>query len=252
MNNKLTQLLSTKQKDILTLYFTAGFPKLESTISILKGLDSTDVDIIEVGIPFTDPVADGPVIQKSNTVALKNGITLPLLFKQLQEVNISKPIVLMGYFNQFLQFGAEQFCTQCKAANVSGLIIPDLPIAYFNTHYKELFDSNNLHNHYLITPQTSDERIREIDNISTSFIYAVADNSITGNTKDFNDAQVAYFKRIAMLKLKSPIQFGFGIYNNATFSKVCQYGHGGIIGSSFIKALEKGNSITDFVKNIRG
>lgn len=229
-----------KNKKILSIYFTAGFPKLNDTLPIIETLAESGVDLIEIGIPFSDPLADGPTIQASSKVAIDNGMTVNLLFEQLQNVRqkVSIPLVIMSYFNPIMQFGVEKFCKKCAEIGIDGLIIPDLPSEIYTTNYKDIFESNGLTNILLITPQTSDDRIREIDNISNGFIYLVSSAGVTGAKQQFSEEHVSYFKRISDLKLKNPQIVGFGISNSETFKQATQHTNGAIIGSAFIKYIE--------------
>ncbi len=248
-NNRLKDLFAAK-RDILSIYFTAGFPQLQSTADILLSLQNAGVDMVEVGIPFSDPVADGPVIQRSSQQALDNGISLELIFEQLRTVNdqIQIPIVLMGYFNPILQYGVEKFCQSCSETGVSAAIIPDLPLAVFKDQYEVAFGAAGLNFIPLISPQTSDARIKEIDGATEGFIYVVASNSITGAKGEISNLQEQYFKRIANLGLDSPLMIGFGISNNATYRKACQFAQGAIIGSAFINRLRESNDLENDIK----
>ncbi len=252
--NRIQQKLSENKK-LLSIYFTAGFPRLEDTVEILQQLEKEGVDMVEIGLPFSDPLADGPTIQKSSEKALKNGMTTNLLFEQLKDIRktVSIPLILMGYFNPMLQFGVENFCKKCAEVVIDGLILPDLPLAEFQEHYAEIFKKYGLLNIFLITPQTSEERIREIDNASEGFIYMVSSASVTGSSAGFGNEQEDYFKRIASLQLKNQQIVGFGINNSETFKQATKHAKGAIIGSAFIKMLsEKGLSgISSFVKSIR-
>lgn len=243
-----------EDKKLLSIYFTAGFPKLNDTKEILINLEKSGVDMVEIGLPFSDPLADGPTIQKSSTKALNNGMTTNELFKQLKDIReeVKIPLIIMGYLNPILQYGFEKFCKKCLEVGVDGLIIPDLPIHEYVEKYENIFKKNGLINVFLITPQTSEERIRFIDKISTGFIYMVSSASVTGAKQEFSESQTNYFKRIHNLNLKSPQIVGFGISNSKTFKQATQFAKGAIIGSAFIKLLEnKGiDSISDFVKKI--
>lgn len=244
------------KKDILSIYFTAGYPGLNDTETIIQELENSGADLIEVGLPFSDPIADGTTIQESSSKALKNGINLDIIFEQLKSIkNKTKiPLIVMGYLNQMLAYGEERFLKDCMEANIQALIIPDLPIAEYQKSYKHLFEKYNLSNIFLISPQTSPERIREIDDLTDTFIYMVSSSSITGAKGKINDTQIAYFERIKAMKLINPTLIGFGISNRETFSDACKYSNGAIIGSAFInKISEKGDlktNIHDFVKSI--
>ncbi|MCR8666501.1 tryptophan synthase subunit alpha [Aestuariibaculum sp. M13] len=251
--NRLQQKLQ-EDKKLLSIYFTAGYPSLNDTVSIIEDLEKSGVDLIEIGLPFSDPLADGPTIQASSTQALKNGMTTEILFNQLKDIRktVNIPLIIMGYFNPMLQYGVEAFCKQCQAIGIDGLIIPDLPVDVYHDEYKAIFDTYGLVNVFLITPQTSEERIRYIDSISNGFIYMVSSASVTGSQSGFGDEQTAYFKRISDMNLKNPQIVGFGINNNETFNQATTYAKGAIIGSAFIKHVssEKLDTIPDFVSGI--
>ncbi len=244
-----------EDKKLLSIYFSAGHPNLEDTVPILKNLQAAGVDMIEIGLPFSDPLADGPTIQESSTQALRNGMTTNKLFSQLEGIrgHIDIPLVIMGYFNPMMQYGIEKFCQRCEAIGIDGLIIPDLPVDVYNDKYKSLFDQHGLYNMFLITPQTPDERIRYIDRVSNGFIYMVSSAAVTGAQNTFGDTQTSYFKRIANMNLKTPTIVGFGISNAATYTAATNYSKGAIIGSAFIKFLkEKGvDQIQNFVAEIK-
>lgn len=229
-----------EDKKIRSIYFTAGYPSLNDTVTIIKELEKAGVDMIEIGLPFSDPLADGPVIQESSTKAIENGMTTKLFFEQLKDIRneVQIPLLIMGYFNPMMQFGVEQFCKKCNEIGIDGLIIPDLPLEIFEQHYKLIFEKYGLKNIFLITPQTTDERIRQMDELSDSFIYMVSTASITGSGAGFGDAQTEYFKRIADLNLKNPQIIGFGIKDEQTFNQALQFQKGAIIGSEFIKFLK--------------
>ena len=255
--NRIDTLFTEKADHILSMYFTAGYPNLGDTRKIMKALQDGGADVIEVGIPFSDPVADGPTIQKSNQQALENGMNMKLLFDQLEGMRseIDIPVLLMGYFNPVMQYGLEKFCARCQEIGIDGLILPDLPVYEYRKFYKETFIKYGLHNIYLITPQTSEERIKEIDDHTEGFIYMVSSASTTGAKGAVSEVQEAYFARIQMLRLKNPRLIGFGISNNETFERACRYASGAIIGSAFIDLLEKSdnmeNDIKQFVKGIK-
>ncbi len=252
--NRINQTLNQDQK-LLSIYFTAGFPQLEDTISILEQLQEADVDMIELGLPFSDPLADGPTIQESSTQALRNGMTTDKLFTQLEGIRarIHVPLIVMGYFNPMMQYGVERFCKRCQEVGIDGLIIPDLPADVYHTQYQSLFQQYGLLNMFLITPQTPDERIRYIDQVSEGFIYMVSSAATTGAQGSFGDTQQHYFQRIADMKLQSKLLVGFGISNAETYQSAVAHSQGAIIGSAFIKHLEaNGNqSVQAFVKTIR-
>ena len=249
--NRINQLFEKKVNNILSVYFTAGFPNLNDTVKIIQELEKNDVDLIEIGIPFSDPTADGPVIQQSSQQALENGMNLKLLFEQLKEIrkSVSIPLILMGYFNPVFQFGVTEFCEQCKAVGIDGVILPDLPLAEYQENYEAVFNEHNIHNILLITPQTSNERIAEIDQASTGFIYMVSSSSTTGAGKKVEDFGTEYFTRIRDMKLKHPQLIGFGISDKATFDNACKYTCGAIIGSAFVKALQETTSIETSIAN---
>ncbi len=238
--NRINQLFQKKNKNILSVYFTAGFPLLNDTLPTLRALQSRGIDLVEIGIPFSDPMADGVVIQNSSHVALKNGMSIRELFDQLSNVRetINIPLVMMGYLNPIMQFGFEKFCAECNRVGVDGMIIPDLPMADFLSQYKEIAQRYGLEFIFLITPETSDERIREIDSHTNGFIYMVSSAAVTGTQSSF-DSRMDYFNRINAMNLKNPRLIGFGISNKATLDTVNQYASGAIIGSAFIKAIEE-------------
>lgn len=256
MKNKLTELFLRKNKNVLNIYCTAGYPHLDSTSKVLIALQNNGADIIEVGMPYSDPIADGPVIQQSNMQAIENGMTISLLFKQLNEVKnkITVPLILMGYFNPVLQYGIEKFCKDADDAGVAGMIIPDMPMYEYEIIYKPIFEKYNFSFIFLITPQTSDKRIKEADKLSSGFLYAVSSTSTTGTALD-TTGQAEYFKRIAAMKLKNPIMIGFGINNKQTFDAACEYAAGAIIGSAYIKALANNKDVesatASFINSIK-
>lgn len=252
MNRIQTKL--NEDKKLLSIYFSAGFPALNDTVDIIKNLEKSGVDMIEIGLPFSDPLADGPTIQASSTKALKNGMHTALLFEQLKDIRkeVTIPLILMGYFNPMLQYGVESFCKKCNEIGIDGFIIPDLPAQVYHEEYKYIFDRYGLLNIFLITPQTSDERIRYMDSISEGFIYMVSSASTTGAQRGFGEVQQNYFKRIADLNLKNPQIVGFGISNNETFTQATTHAKGAIIGSAFIKHIETQgvDKINEFVADI--
>lgn len=255
--NKLQELFKNKKNDILSIYFTAGYPTLDATGDTIKFLEKSGVDFIEVGMPFSDPMADGPTIQASSEKALANGMNLDVYFSQLKEIksDVNLPLIAMGYVNQMLRYGDDKFLQACVDGGISGLILPDLPLKIYEEQYKAKFDKYGLVNIFLVTPQTSEERIREIDEISNSFIYLVSSASTTGSKSDISNSQVEYFQRVKNMGLKNPLVIGFGISNNETFTQACKYASGAIIGSAFVKAIsEKSDfeTISSFIKNIRG
>lgn len=251
MENRIISLFKRKDKKIVSIYFTAGYPQLNDTQTIIIELAKNGVDMIEIGIPFSDPVADGPVIQKSSEIALKNGMTINLMFEQLREIrkSVSIPLLLMGYLNPVMQYGIENFCLKCKEIGIDGTIIPDLPLEIFESEYRKLFEDNSLSNIFLITPQTSDERIRKIEAASSGFIYMVSSSSTTGAKGAVNEEQVSYFGRISKMNLRAKRLIGFGISDSASFEKASGFANGAIIGSAFIKAIEGEGTIEKKVKN---
>ncbi len=255
--NRIKRLFQNKKSNILNIYFTAGFPKVEDTILIAQHLQKAGVDIIEIGIPFSDPIADGPTIQESNKIALDNGMNLHLLLEQVQEIrkSVSLPIILMGYLNPVLQFGFEKFVIEAARVGVDGLILPDLPVDEYLGMYKSIVDKNGLTNTFLISPTTSEERIRKIDAATNGFIYAVSSSSTTGAQKGFSPEQESYFKRLQDMKLENPFLIGFGVSNHETFAAVSKYSSGAIVGSAFINLLKDStdleSDITRFIKGLR-
>ena len=252
--NRINKTLN-QDKKLLSIYFTAGFPQLQDTVPIVEQLQEAGVDMIELGLPFSDPLADGPTIQESSTQALRNGMTTDKLFTQLEgnRDHIHVPLIVMGYFNPMMQYGVERFCKRCLEVGIDGLIIPDLPADVYHEQYQSLFQQYGLLNMFLITPQTPDERILYIDQISEGFIYMVSSAATTGAQGSFGDTQQHYFQRIADMKLQSKLLVGFGISNAETYQAAVAHSQGAIIGSAFIKHLEaNGNqSVQEFVKTIR-
>ncbi len=253
-HNQINKLFVQKKKEILSIYFTAGFPKLNDTATIINSLSDAGADLIEIGIPFSDSVVDGPTIQHSNQVALENGITLDVLLNQLEGIRESTniPLIMMGYLNPIYQYGVERFCKRCKSIGIDGLIIPDLPLQEYERSYQEIFEENDLHMVFLISPQTSSDRIKMIDGITDSFIYVVSSAATTGAKSEVSGDQVAYFSRIDNLKLKNLRLIGFGISNHTTFLKACENANGAIIGSAFVTALKEANDIESAVKDFVG
>ena len=253
--NSIKNIFQTKDQNLLSIYFTCGFPKLNDTPRVIEGLTSAGVDFIEVGLPYSDPLADGPTIQESSQKALENGINLDIVFEQLMTIKETNktPLVLMGYLNQLLKYGEDKFCQKVVDCGIDTLILPDLPMVEYENHYKVLFEKYGINNVFLITPLTTEDRIRKIDSYTQSFIYMVASSSITGAKGEISQQQIDYFERIKSMNLKSKLIIGFGISDHLTFSKACEYGNGAIIGSAFIKYLEeKGvENIENFVKKIR-
>lgn len=255
--NRIDKLFREKTTNILSVYFTAGYPNLDSTAGIIKALSNSGADMIEIGMPFSDPIADGPVIQQSNQKALQNGISLKLLFQQLSDIRdeVGIPLLLMGYLNPVMQFGIEKFCAQCERIGIDGVILPDLPPRIYMEEYLNIFDKYNLYNILLITPQSSKERIAYIDKISRGFIYMVSSSSVTGSREGFSNDQMSYFKRVSEMKLANPCLIGFGISNHKTFVDAGKFARGGIIGSAFVKILGKEGYtfeiISQFINGIR-
>ncbi|WP_298368055.1 tryptophan synthase subunit alpha [uncultured Lutibacter sp.] len=252
--NRINKKLQ-EDKKLLSIYFTAGYPKLNDTVEVIESLEKSGVDFIEIGLPFSDPLADGPTIQESSTAALENGMTSEVLFNQLKDIRktVSIPLIIMGYFNPMMQYGVEAFCKKCAEIGIDGLIIPDLPVQDYNENYKAIFEKYGIINVFLITPQTSDERIRFIDSISNGFIYMVSSAGVTGAKNSFGDTQKTYFDRIAAMSLKAPQVIGFGISNAETFKQATLNAKGAIIGSAFVNNLSKNGikSIPDFISSIR-
>ena len=248
--NRINKLFKEEKNNILSIYFTAGYPSLNDTTEIIKTLDECSVDLIEIGMPFSDPIADGPVIQDSSNIAIKNGMNTSILFRQLKQIrNITQiPIVLMGYLNPVYQYGYENFINKIIDCDIDGVIIPDMPLSDYVNNFKNQFDKFNISFISLISPNTSDKRIKEIDSISNGFIYVVSSSSITGKRSDFSDEQINYFKRVDDLKLINPKIIGFGISDRDSYRSACQYSNGAIIGTSFIKALS-GNNLKKSIKN---
>jgi tryptophan synthase alpha chain len=245
--NRLDQLFIDKKNNILSIYFTAGYPFLNSVEEIILLLEKKGADMIEIGMPYSDPMADGPVIQETSTVALKNGMSIRNLFDQLKDIRkkTSIPLLLMGYINPVLQFGFNNFCKEASIAGIYGLIIHDLPAHEFEKDFRYIAEANNLKNILLITPDTSAERIKQTDILSSGFIYMVSSASITGKTGGFSESQIDYFKRIKAMKLKNPVMAGFGIHDRKTIENAFSYVNGAIIGSAYMRALMSGYSIEE-------
>jgi tryptophan synthase alpha chain len=248
--NRINTLFDTKKENILSVYFTAGHPKPDTAASIIVELEKNGVDLIEIGIPFSDPLADGPVIQQSSQLALENGMTLKKLLAEVHNIrkSVEIPLILMGYFNTVLQFGVDEFCRQISAIGIDGVILPDMPMEVYQESYQAIFESNGIIPVFLITPGTSDERIRKTDELSKGFIYMVSSASTTGTKSGFNEESTSYFKRIKNMNLKHPVLTGFGISNKETFTQACEYSNGAIIGSAFIKALETDKDVQKTIK----
>lgn len=254
--NRLNNLFETKKNNLLSIYFTAGYPALNTTVKIAEALEKAGADFLEIGFPYSDPVADGPIIQNSSQRALENGMTLKQLFEELQELRnkVSIPVMLMGYVNPIVQYGVENFSKKATEVGVDGLIVPDLPIYEYEKLYAGIFKQYNLSNIFMVTPQTSTERIRKIDELSSSFVYLLSSSTITGVNLKLSDAIEGYYQRIKDMNLKNPTIFGFGITNNNSFKKACEYANGAIVGTAFVKLLSEDNyleKIPEFIKSIK-
>lgn len=251
--NRIQNKLSENKK-ILSIYFSAGFPNLNDTKSLIENLARNNVDMIEIGLPFSDPLADGPTIQSSSNVALKNGMTTKILFEQIKDIRqtVTIPLIIMGYFNPILQFGIDTFLKNCQKTGIDGLIIPDLPLEIYLSEYKNLFESYGISMIFLITPQTPEERIRLIDRNSNTFIYMVSSSNVTGSRERFDENQLAYFEKIAAMNLKTPQIIGFGISNKITFKQATNHQKGAILGSSFVQfiAINPISEIPKFIEKI--
>jgi tryptophan synthase alpha chain len=257
IQNRITSLFEAQKKDVLNIYFTAGYPALHDTTKVLQALQDSGVDMVEIGMPYSDPLADGPIIQHSSTVAIETGMTIRVLLEQLRGIrsSIHIPILLMGYINPILQYGVEAFCEAIAEIGIDGLILPDLPMAEYETHYRALFEKHNISNIFLITPQTSLERVRQIDASSTGFIYIVSTNSTTGSSsKTISDA-TTYFREVQGYQLTNPTLIGFNIKDKNSFDSACEYANGAIIGSAFVKMLGESvdlkKDIASFVQSIK-
>ncbi|REG91049.1 tryptophan synthase alpha chain [Algoriphagus antarcticus] len=248
--NRIHKLFESKKNRVLSIYFTAGFPALEDTLPIMEAIQAGGADIIEIGVPYSDPIADGPTIQDSNMIALENGISLKKLFNQLAgfREKITLPVVLMGYLNPIMQYGMEAFCKKCQEVGVDGLILPDLPMQQYLDDYKLLFEEYGLVNTFLISPQTSEKRILEIDQHSNGFIYMVSSHGVTGAKTGITEEQITYFKRVQAMKLKNSRLIGFGISDSETFSKASEYSNGAIIGSAFIKTVKNSKNLSEDIQ----
>jgi tryptophan synthase alpha chain len=240
---RLKELFKKKQQGILNVYCTAGYPQLNSTVDVMKCLQANGADLIELGMPYSDPLADGPVIQASSSKALQNGMTISKLFEQLKDFrkDVHVPVILMGYLNPLLQYGFENFCAKAAEVGIDGLIIPDIPMYEYENEYKEAIKKHDLDFIFLVTPETSVERIKKLDELSSGFLYAVSSSSITGSDKDFSSVE-NYLKGLKDMKLQNPILVGFGIKDKDTFQTACKYANGAIIGSAYIKAIENSNT----------
>lgn len=256
--NRIDQCFKEKKNRILSIYFTAGYPAVNDTQRLIKALDKYGADMIEIGIPFSDPVADGPVIEESSKKALENGMSLDLLFEQLKDLRklTSMPVILMGYLNPVFRMGTEKFLDRCEKTGVDGVILPDFPTEEFEESYRETFKSRGIYNILLITPQTPEDRINKLDSLSSGFLYLVSSYSTTGVKDEFSKKQIEYFRKIKTMNLKNPGLIGFGISNNQNFNIASDYASGAIVGSAFIKAISsEGNmndKVKDFIERIRG
>lgn len=251
---RLEELFKNTQKPLLNIYFTAGFPQINSMPEILAGLEKAKVDMVEIGMPYSDPLSDGPTIQNSSSIAIKNGITTDQIFEQLGQCNSSISTIMMGYYNAVYLYGIEKFCEKCKQTGVSGVILPDLPIDIYQEKYRAIFEEYGILAIFLITPETSEERIKYIDDCSTSFIYAVSSSSTTGKGTEIQSAK-EYLERLKKMQLKSPLMVGFNISTKEDFDFASNYTAGGIIGSAFIKHIANSNNLKkdtiDFINQIR-
>lgn len=255
--NRLQELFEKKKNNILSIYFTAGYPEIGATLKIAEALEKAGADFLEIGFPYSDPLADGPVIQNSSLVAIENGMTLKLLFQQLKDLRarISIPVLLMGYANPMLQYGVANFCKAAADVGIDGVIVPDLPLYEYEEIYKNDFINNGLSNVFLVTPQTSDDRIRKIDELSNGFIYLLSSSATTGKSLDVSDEIGAYYERVKALNLKNPLIIGFGISDKNSFMRASQYANGAIVGSAFVKTLGNHEDylshIPEFIRKIR-
>jgi tryptophan synthase alpha chain len=254
--SKISNIIRNKKR-VLNIYLTAGYPQLNDTIEIVQELENAGIDLVEIGMPFTDPLADGPTIQESSKIAIENGITIDLIFKQIQEIQktVKIPILLMGYYNQVLTYGEQKFFENAKESGINGFIIPDLPIEVYTEQYKNILKRLELDMVFLITPQTENERILKIDAACSGFLYMVSSYALTGNNQEISQSQIEYFERVQKLGINNPKLIGFGISDKNSFDLACQYADGAIIGSAFIKALKNSTDLKEtvhqFVKNIR-
>ena len=250
--NRIDHLFQVKTSGIVSVYFTAGYPKLDDTTEIIRALAARGTDLIEIGVPFSDPMADGKTIQNSSTVALKNGMTMKKLFEQLKDIrrDVTIPLILMGYLNPVMQYGIEHFCKSCAEIGIDGVILPDLPLNDYLRDFKPLADKYDLRFTMLITPETSDERIKLIDQHTNGFIYMVSTAATTGTQDHFSDSTIQYFERINAMNLRNRRLIGFGISNPETFQAAQQHAAGAIIGSGFIKALDSTSTIPQAVEKL--
>jgi tryptophan synthase alpha chain len=247
---RIQEIFKRKQKNVLNVYCTAGYPQLNSTLPVMKALQENGADLVELGMPYSDPLADGPVIQASGTRALENGMTIAVLFEQLKDFRkeIHLPVILMGYMNPVLQYGFEKFCADAASLGIDGLILPDLPEFEFESEYGAVIKKYGLDFIFLVTPETSAERIRKLDQLSSGFLYAVSSSATTGKDKDFTAVE-AYLQKLQSMELTNPVLVGFGIKDKATFTSAGKYANGGIIGTAFIKMLETADDIEKGTKN---
>lgn len=247
--SRIKELFEKKNKQVLNVYCTAGYPQLNSTLSVMKALQESGADLIELGMPYSDPLADGPVIQASGNQALENGMSIAVLFDQLKDFRkeVQVPVILMGYMNPVLQYGFEKFCADAAAAGVDGLILPDLPEFEYESEYGAVIKKYGLDFIFLVTPETSEERIRTLDALSSGFLYAVSSSATTGTDKDFNAVEI-YLQKLQSMQLHNPVLVGFGIKDKETFQSACKYANGAIIGTAFIKAIENTSNMENSVK----
>ncbi|WP_256012601.1 tryptophan synthase subunit alpha [Desertivirga xinjiangensis] len=255
--NRIKQLFEQKRNNVLSIYFTAGYPNIDSTLDIAEALEKAGADFLEIGVPYSDPLADGPVIQNSSQKAIENGMTVKVLFEQLKDLRkrVSIPVLLMGYVNPVLQYGVENFCSKCAEVGVDGVIVPDLPMYEYEELYQDCFIQNQLSNIFLITPTTSEARIRRIDELSNGFIYLLSTSSTTGKNLSVSSQVEDYFSRIKSMELRNPTMIGFGISDNKSFSKASEYANGAIVGSAFVKILAEENyleKIPEFIGSLKG
>lgn len=257
--NRLQKLFKEKKQNILSIYYTAGYPELDSTLKIAQKLEEAGADFLEIGFPYSDPVADGSVIQRSSQTALESGMSVKVLFEQLKDLRkqVNIPILLMGYVNPMIQYGVKEFCQKAKEVGVDGVIVPDLPMYEYEDLYKQDFLDNGISNIFIVTPQTSEERIRKIDELSNGFIYLLSSSSTTGSALNISDDITAYYERVKAMNLKNPLIIGFGISDNNSFMRANKYANGAIVGSAFVKSLGESGSeylanINSFIKNIKG
>jgi tryptophan synthase alpha chain len=251
--SRVNELFGRKRSKVLSVYCTAGFPRLDSTMEVIRVLQDSGADMIELGMPYSDPLADGPVIQASGTRALENGMSIARLFGQLKDLrpSIRIPVLLMGYVNPILQYGFDKFCEAAVAAGVDGLILPDLPIYEYETEYGPVIRKHGLDFVFLVTPETSDERIRKVDALSTGFLYAVSSSSTTGGNRDLGDQEV-YFRRLEEMKLRNPVLVGFGVRDRKSWEAACKHTQGAIIGTAYIKAIEGATDIGKATRDFLG